>query len=94
MLFRRGTAVTFRNFLIYGFRAVGAGSVGMQIDNPATITQVNNGSTQVGAGVVWSVSPTPLHSSVTPFVASGRFPERQDERGRRPVAELPAARRS
>ena len=75
VLFRRGTAVTFRNFLIYGFRAVGAGAVGMQIDNPATITQVNNGTTQVGAGVIWNVAPTPLHSSVTPFVASGRFPD-------------------
>jgi hypothetical protein len=69
VLFRRGTAVTFRNFLITGFK-----TTGLQIDNPATITQVNNGTTQVGAGVIWNVA-TPLHSSAAPFVANGRFPD-------------------
>jgi hypothetical protein len=69
VLFRRGTAVTFRNFLITGFK-----TTGLQIDNPATITQVNNGTTQVGAGVIWNVA-TPLHSSAAPFVQNGRFPD-------------------
>jgi hypothetical protein len=68
VLFRRGTAVTFRNFLITGSK-----TLGMQIDGAATLDQVNNGTTQIGAGVIWGPA-TPLHSSVTPFVASGRFP--------------------
>jgi hypothetical protein len=68
VLFRRGTAVTFRNFLITGFK-----TTGLQIDNPATITQVTNGATQIGAGVIWGQA-TNLHSSAAPFVQSGRFP--------------------
>ena len=68
VLFRRGTAVTFRNFLITGFKATG-----IQLDGTSTINQVNNGTTQIGAGVIWNVA-TPLHSSVTPFTQSGRFP--------------------
>jgi hypothetical protein len=67
VLFRRGTAVTFRNFLVR------ARTTGMQIDNPDTIAQVNNGTTQIGAGVIWGAT-TNLHSSVAPFVANGRFP--------------------
>jgi hypothetical protein len=69
ILFRRGTAVTFRNFLITGFK-----TTGMQIDGAATLTQVTNGTTQVGAGVIWGI-PTPAHSSAAPFIASGRFPD-------------------
>jgi hypothetical protein len=68
VLFRRGTAVTFRNFLIR------ARTLGMQMADQATIDQVNNGSTQIGAGVIWGAA-TPLHSSVAPFVNSGRFPD-------------------
>ncbi|MGE3177360.1 MAG: T9SS C-terminal target domain-containing protein [Vicinamibacterales bacterium] len=68
VLFRRGTAVTFRNFLIAGSK-----TLGMQIDGTATIEQVNNGTTQIGAGVIWGPT-TPLHASVQPFVANGRFP--------------------
>jgi hypothetical protein len=68
VLFRRGTAVTFRNFLIYGAR-----TLGLQIDGTATLDQVNNGTTQVGAGVIWG-SATPLHAATAPFVQSGRFP--------------------
>ncbi len=67
VLFRRGTAVTFRNFLIT------AKTLGMQLDGTATIEQVNNGTTQIGAGVIWGAT-TPLHASAQPFVASGRFP--------------------
>jgi hypothetical protein len=68
VLFRRGTAVTFRNFLIAGSK-----SLGMQIDGAATLEQVNNGATQIGAGAIWGPA-TPLHASVAPFVGSGRFP--------------------
>jgi hypothetical protein len=69
VLFRRGTAVTFRNFIITGSR-----TLGMQIDGGATLNQVNNGTTQIGAGVI-NGPATPLHASVAPFVASGRFPD-------------------
>ena len=69
VLFRRGTAVTFRNFLITGAR-----TLGMQIDGAATLDQVTNGTTQIGAGVIWGVA-TPLHASAQPFVTSGRFPD-------------------
>lgn len=68
VLFRRGTAVTFRNFLIYGSR-----TLGMQIDGAATLEQVTNGTTQIGSGVIWG-SATPLHAATVPFVTSGRFP--------------------
>jgi hypothetical protein len=68
ILFRRGTAVTFRNFLITGFK-----TTGLQLDGASTLTQVTNGTTQVGAGVIWDI-PTPAHSSAAPFIASGRFP--------------------
>jgi hypothetical protein len=68
VLFRRGTAVTFRNFVMLASR-----TLGMQIDGAATLDQVNNGTTQVGAGVIFGPA-TPLHASVQPFVASGRFP--------------------
>jgi hypothetical protein len=68
VLFRRGTAVTFRNFLVLGSR-----TLGMQIDGAATLEQVNNGTTQIGPGVIFGPA-TPLHASVQPFVASGRFP--------------------
>jgi hypothetical protein len=69
ILFRRGTAVTFRNFLVTGFK-----NTGMQIDGASTLQQVTNGLTQIGAGVVWG-SVTNLHASVAPFVANGRFPD-------------------
>jgi hypothetical protein len=68
VLFRRGTAVTFRNFLILGSR-----TLGLQIDGAATLDQVNNGTTQIGAGVIFGPA-TPLHASAQPFVANGRFP--------------------
>ena len=69
VLFRRGTAVTFRNFLIAGSK-----TLGMQIDGGSTLEQVANGSTQIGAGVIWGPA-TPLHAGMVPFVASGRFPD-------------------
>ena len=69
VLFRRGTAVTFRNFLVAGSR-----TLGLQIDGAATLEQVTNGTTQIGAGVIWG-SATPLHAGTRPFVESGRFPD-------------------
>ncbi len=68
VLLRRGTAVTFRNFIIAGSK-----TLGMQIDGTSTLAQVDNGTTQIGAGVI-SGPVTPLHASVQPHVASGRFP--------------------
>jgi hypothetical protein len=67
---RRGTAFTIRNFLITGFK-----TVGFQIEttNAATTGQVDNGTSQMGAGVAWNI-PTPMHASVTTYVTSGRFP--------------------
>jgi hypothetical protein len=64
---RRGTAFTIRNFLITGFRT------GFQISDNSTLAQVNNGTSQMGAGASWG-NLTNMHSSVTGFINSGRFP--------------------
>jgi hypothetical protein len=66
--FRRGTAFTFRNFLITGFK-----STGLQISDATTSAQVDNGTSQMGAGVAWGM-PTNMHASVATYIASGRFP--------------------
>jgi len=65
---RRGTAFTIRNFLITGFK-----SVGFQLSDGATTSQVDNGTSQMGAGVAWGM-PTTMHASVTTYINSGRFP--------------------
>ena len=67
---RRGTAFTIRNFLITGFK-----TVGFQIEttNTATTGQVDNGTSQMGAGVAWDM-PTAMHASVMTYITSGRFP--------------------
>jgi hypothetical protein len=67
---RRGTAFTIRNFLITGFK-----TVGFQIEttNTATTSQVDNGTSQMGAGVAWGM-PTNMHASVQTYINSGRFP--------------------
>src|SRR5688572_23582997 len=67
---RRGTAFTIRNFLVTGFK-----TVGFQIEttNAATTAQVDNGTSQLGAGAVWGM-PTNMHASVMTYVTSGRFP--------------------
>ena len=64
---RRGTAFTIRNFLITGFRT------GFQISDNATLAQVTNGTSQMGAGASWG-NLTNMHSSVTAFITTGRFP--------------------
>jgi hypothetical protein len=74
---RRGTAFTIRNFLLTGFKGTG---FQIETSNTATTGQVDNGTTQMGAGVSWNVVNTrtgasaPMHSSVTPYINSGRFP--------------------
>ncbi len=95
---RRGTAFTLRNFLMTGFK-----SVGFQISDTATSAQVDNGTSQMGAGVSWGM-PTNMHASVTTYITSGRFPNIRTtatmprSASRRPAAqpresELPAERR-
>jgi hypothetical protein len=68
---RRGTAFTLRNFLITGFKTSGP-----QIVDGATITQITEGVSQMGNGVIWNIGvpANAIHSSVAPFVNSGRFP--------------------
>ena len=41
--------------------------------NTAPTAPVDNGTTQLVAGVIWNM-PTPIHSSMTAYVNSGRFP--------------------
>ena len=65
---RRGTAFTIRNFLITGMR------VGFQIEtSAATIAQIDNGISQMGAGVSWN-NLSNMHASVTTYINNGRFP--------------------
>ena len=75
---RRGTAFTIRNFLITGFK-----TTGFQIEttNTATTGQVDNGTSQMGAGVAWNirnattgVAGAAMHASVMTYINSGRFP--------------------
>jgi hypothetical protein len=74
---RRGTAFTIRNFLMTGFKTVGPQ---IETTNTATTAQVDNGTSQMGAGVVWNIgvtggaAGTALHASVATYVNSGRFP--------------------
>jgi hypothetical protein len=69
VLFRRGTAVTFRNFLVR------ARTLGLQLTDPATLDQVNNGTTQIGAGVIWGpASAAAIAPTAQTFINSGRFP--------------------
>jgi hypothetical protein len=73
---RRGTAFTIRNFLITGMQ------VGFQIEttNTNTTAQVDNGTSQMGAGVSWNNfaratgAAQNMHSSVQTYITSGRFP--------------------
>jgi hypothetical protein len=65
---RRGTAFTIRNFLVTGFK-----TVGFQISDTNTSAQVDNGTSQMGAGVAWGM-PTNMHASVMTYITSGRFP--------------------
>jgi hypothetical protein len=65
---RRGTQFTIRNFLVTGFK-----TVGFQISDANTLGQVDNGSSQMGAGVAWGM-PTNMHASVMTYINNGRFP--------------------
>jgi hypothetical protein len=66
---RRGTAFTVRNFLVTGFK-----TTGFQIADANTLAQVENGTSQLGAGVFWNIGTSPIHASIAPYVNSGRFP--------------------
>jgi hypothetical protein len=68
---RRGTAFTLRNFLITGFKTSGP-----QIVDAATLNEIAIGTSQMSNGVIWNIGvpANAIHSSVAPFVASGRFP--------------------
>ena len=75
---RRGTAFTIRNFLITGFKTTG---FQIETSNTATTGQVDNGTSQMGAGVAWNirnattgVAGAAMHSSVMTYINSGRFP--------------------
>jgi hypothetical protein len=76
---RRGTAFTIRNFLVTGFRAT---ALQIETTNTNTTAQIDNGTTQVGAGVIWNLGvlgatpiANPIHSSMAPYTTSGRFPD-------------------
>jgi hypothetical protein len=72
---RRGTAFTLRNFLITNFKTSGP-----QIVDGATLNEIATGTSQMSNGVIWNIGVaggapgTALHSSIAPFVNSGRFP--------------------
>jgi hypothetical protein len=76
---RRGTAFTIRNFLATGFKTTG---FQIETSNTATTSQIDNGTSQFGAGVIWNLGVTgttaplanPIHASMQPYIASGRFP--------------------
>jgi hypothetical protein len=69
--FRRGTAFTLRNFLLTGFKTTG---LRIETTNADTTNQVANGTTQMGAGVIWNI-PTPAQSFIVTQIGSGRFPD-------------------
>ena len=53
----------------------------IEIVDAATLTEINNGTSQMSNGVIWNIRNsstgvvgTPNHTSMAPFVASGRFP--------------------
>ena len=80
VLFRRGTSVTFRNFVLFGsHKGTSASNLGFQIDGSSTHAQVTNGSIQVGAGVITQATLTPspndVHADSRGYVTSGRFPD-------------------
>jgi hypothetical protein len=75
MTLRRGTAFTIRNFLVTGFKTSGPQ---VETSNTATTGQIDNGTSQMGAGVIWGIgagtTAAALHTSIAGYVNSGRFP--------------------
>ena len=70
VLFRRGTKLVFRNFIIRGFK-----NVAMELNGSLTIGFVNTGEVAIGAGVVYgNVGSAQLHSTIAPLVGNGTFP--------------------
>jgi hypothetical protein len=72
---RRGTAFTLRNFLVTGFK-----QTALQISDASTVAQIENGTSQIGAGVIWNIGPVnapiaaQMHSSMAAYVNNNRFP--------------------
>jgi hypothetical protein len=70
-LFRRGTAVTFRNFVIQGFK-----NVGMEVNGSSSLGLASSGATQVDSGVIFNTGSggvTYGPSSTLALFTSGRF---------------------
>jgi hypothetical protein len=63
-LLRRGTAGTFRNFIIQGFK-----NVGIEVNGTSTINQANQGALQLSHGVVFNTG-----SGGSVFAASSTLP--------------------
>ncbi len=88
---RRGTAFTIRNFLITGFKTTGSRSA-----TRATVTQVDNGTSQMGAGVAWNIGRHRRRSgSADACERAGvhqqrSLPEHPDERRSRASRRRPA----
>ena len=74
MTLRRGTAFTIRNFLVTGFKTSGPQ---VETSNTATTAQIDNGTSQMGAGVMWNIgagtAAAAVHSSIAAYVNNGRF---------------------
>ena len=68
--FRRGTAFTLRNFVMGGSKTV---VMRMETANADTTSQVANGMTQMGAGVLWN-SNAMAQPIILGYINSGRFP--------------------
>ena len=80
-LFRRGTAFTIRNFLVTGFKTDGL----PDRDDASTTDAGRQRHVADGRRRDLGHRRRPMHSSVTPFITSGRFPNIRVERRRRPV---------
>lgn len=70
-LFRRGTAVTFRNFVIQGFK-----NVGMEVNGSSSLGLASSGATRVDSGVIFNTGSggtTYGPSTTLALFTSGRF---------------------
>lgn len=70
-LLRRGTAGTFRNFVIQGFK-----NVGLEVNGTTTINQANAGALRVDSGVIFNTGANgTTHAPATTLAlySSGRF---------------------
>ena len=73
VLLRRGTAATFRNFVIQGFK-----NVGLEVNGSSTLAQANQGNLRVSHGVIFNTGAggtTYAPATTLPLFSNGRFPE-------------------